>query len=666
MHAWEVRLLNFWSQQKIISNQFQQADSLITIALLRSGQYGEHVPSLDYRDALFQKANTKFYLQQWDSSLQVVKTLQVISHQAGDYFNESISICNEANIYAITRQMDAAIIDSLYQQAYKIAQQTSTLHDDVMMLHNYASWLKGAPRYDVGHSLKVLLDIQDIAQHPELAGYFIPPYYGAPFFFRGTYRLMLMELANSFFYLGNFDEAARYTDEVIQETRNRKFSSYNIIYKAYIETYRNSPLVVDSILKAGLTRHYQYFSDPPKSPTYFYCLGWLAEQIKDYPEAIKHYKHATDRQNFQNFGNDSWEQVNEHHLALFRTYIKAKSTRLADSLFSRMNARMTQNLTPYYRIYLLKELPAYYILKNRESDALRASLAYYQLKDSLTGISSYTVASQHEKQFQLKEKDRMLALAQKENELKQNQLDLKQEEALLMGVILVALVALLLLVYKNYRLKGKLATKLKLKNDQIETLAQELHHRVKNNLQVVSGLLSMQTNRLKNEQARQAMEEGKGRVEAMALIHQKLSIDSVYTIVNMREYVMTLCDSIAESYGHDPDAIMLYDDNGFKTANINIEKAVPIGLIINEIVTNAFKHAFGIADKPQVRVSLNYEGKFLAVEIGDNGPGIQPHEKKPQSAGRHLIEVLVKQLEANMTIDNRSGTLYRILIPMNE
>jgi two-component sensor histidine kinase len=235
-----------------------------------------------------------------------------------------------------------------------------------------------------------------------------------------------------------------------------------------------------------------------------------------------------------------------------------------------------------------------------------------------------------------------------------------------MGAGLLALLGLLLLVYINYRLKKNQAVTLKQKNDQIETLAKELHHRVKNNLQVVSGLLSMQGNRLKNEKARQAMEEGKGRVEAMALIHQKLSIDSVYTIVNMREYVITLCDSIAESYGHDPKAMMLYEGNNSRIVNVNIEKAVPIGLIVNEIVTNAFKHAFNETSKPQVRVSLQNEDRFLIIQIGDNGPGIKLHANRASSTGTHLIDVLVKQLDASITIDNKNGTLYRIKIPLNE
>lgn len=196
------------------------------------------------------------------------------------------------------------------------------------------------------------------------------------------------------------------------------------------------------------------------------------------------------------------------------------------------------------------------------------------------------------------------------------------------------------------------------KNQYIESLIKELHHRVKNNLQVVSSLMSLQSNRMKADEARNALEEGRNRVNAMALIHQKLYMDDELSSVNMNEYLENLSASLAESFGYPPAVV---SPQVQLTGNkLDIDRAVSIGLIVNELVTNSFKHAFHGHTNPKVFVRLNQSSDEIILEVGDNGSGISPGEVSNNSFGMKLVKTLVQQLGAGFQVENKQGTWFTI------
>jgi two-component sensor histidine kinase len=198
------------------------------------------------------------------------------------------------------------------------------------------------------------------------------------------------------------------------------------------------------------------------------------------------------------------------------------------------------------------------------------------------------------------------------------------------------------------------------KNLYIESLIKELHHRVKNNLQVVSSLMSLQSNRMKDAEARQALEEGRTRVNAMALIHQKLYLNHELAAVNMGEYLEHLCASLAESFGF-PSAIVSTEVQ-LTSQTLDIDRAVSIGLIVNELVTNSFKHAFHGVHEPSVNVSLKQTASELILDVADNGKGMHQEAHAKNSFGMKLVQTLVQQLGAGMEVDNKSGTRSTISI----
>lgn len=216
-------------------------------------------------------------------------------------------------------------------------------------------------------------------------------------------------------------------------------------------------------------------------------------------------------------------------------------------------------------------------------------------------------------------------------------------------------------------LKAELERSVGLANDRherIQIILRELHHRVKNNLQVISSLLALQYNRMEDDAARASLEASRTRIEAMALIHKGLYQNEDVSAVEIGQYLTSLADSIAGSYGYGKDVVriklQLEDDL------VDIDRAVPLGLIVNELVSNALKHAFKGIEEPGVWISLEQNGHRLELQVTDNGTGIQSIDdlQKPGSFGMKLVRTLVLQLNADLHIkqNNSKGTTFRIVI----
>ncbi len=196
------------------------------------------------------------------------------------------------------------------------------------------------------------------------------------------------------------------------------------------------------------------------------------------------------------------------------------------------------------------------------------------------------------------------------------------------------------------------------KNEYIESLIRELHHRVKNNLQVVSSLMSLQSNRIQDEHAKMALEEGKKRVDAMALIHQKLYLDQELAAVNMQEYLQQLSTSLAGSFGLHPSVVQTKVK--LQQPSMDMDRAVSIGLITNELVTNAMKHAFNGIKNPHLLIELEQKENKLQLVVADNGVGLQYSNRTENNFGLKLVDILVHQLDAELEVHNHEGTRYTI------
>ncbi len=156
-----------------------------------------------------------------------------------------------------------------------------------------------------------------------------------------------------------------------------------------------------------------------------------------------------------------------------------------------------------------------------------------------------------------------------------------------------------------------------------ETLLRELHHRTKNNMQVISSLLSLQAGSYDDARLTRAFEEAITRIRAMALVHEKLYSAENFSMIGLRDYVSDLLHLLINSFA--PDDVEISVNTDLEDVVLSLEKAIPVGLIINEVVTNSFKHAFKGTDnnfKAEITVSLRDENDIIVLEISDNGVGI--------------------------------------------
>jgi PAS domain S-box-containing protein len=194
-----------------------------------------------------------------------------------------------------------------------------------------------------------------------------------------------------------------------------------------------------------------------------------------------------------------------------------------------------------------------------------------------------------------------------------------------------------------------------------EILLREIHHRVKNNLQVISSLLSLQSNALTDDTMREVFNESQNRIKSMALVHENLYQSENLASIDFREYIEALTSGLFQSYGGDADKItfsILMDD-----ISLGIDTAIPCGLIINELVANSLKHAFPHGKKGEIKIELHSVDDTLELIVSDNGRGI-PGDidfKKTESLGLKLVTVLAEdQLDGEITLDMEEGTTFHI------
>lgn len=227
--------------------------------------------------------------------------------------------------------------------------------------------------------------------------------------------------------------------------------------------------------------------------------------------------------------------------------------------------------------------------------------------------------------------------------------------------VVTVLLGTLFWLYQNIR---RSRAKIQHQSEQLTLAMRELHHRVKNNLAIVSSLLKLQSNRLDDEKAVQAVRVGQQRVEAMSLIHQRLYQTNRVATVNMREYLTDLASSLMMAYGYQADEFDLQID--IQEEELDVDVAMPLGLIVNELVTNAFKYAYASVQRPQLRIGLR-NGNGITLEVQDNGPGIEAADWQQlghrSSFGKRLITSLSEQLDGTFELLKQDGTLFRLHIP---
>jgi two-component sensor histidine kinase/tetratricopeptide (TPR) repeat protein len=326
------------------------------------------------------------------------------------------------------------------------------------------------------------------------------------------------------------------------------------------------------------------------------------------------------------------------------------------------------------------------LIKNivMESDFLKEKAEFSKLKaDVMEGLGQFKEAHAYRKQFisifeektetesqaLLKEmetkyltleKDNEIALLNSENEISNLELKASNQRnlGLAIGIGLFGLLSFFL--YRLYRqVKSQNATISKA-NHEKEILLKEIHHRVKNNLQVVSSLLGLQSRYVDNQQAHQAIQTGRARVQSMSLLHQNVYRNDNLKSVNIKHYFQELGKNLFENYRLNQKQIEFLTD--IEDLELDIDIVVPMGLITNELISNALKYAFTDQEEGHIQLKIEQEGSDVVLSVSDNGKGV-PFTSLPdrsESLGLQLIKSFSEKLNATVDISNVNGTSFQI------
>ncbi len=306
--------------------------------------------------------------------------------------------------------------------------------------------------------------------------------------------------------------------------------------------------------------------------------------------------------------------------------------------------------------------------------AYRYLSLFREMNDSLANAANIKKITQMEMQYAF-DKEQQEAEFQQAREQLAHREELKRQKimrnAFTAGFVLVAVMGFFIL--RGYLHKKKanqllaeqkeeiqtINDKLTESLDEKEVLLREIHHRVKNNLQIISSLLSLQTQNIKDKTIRDAVKTGQSRVKSMALIHQTLYQSDHLASIDFQDYLVKLTDFLSETYSSG-DVRTTVDT---RDAHLDIECAIPVGLIVNELVTNAYKYAFESRKNGEVQIRLLKQGSNgWLLTVADDGKGLPENMDpgKTSSIGLRLVTILSRQLKGIPRFRNENGAVFEL------
>ncbi len=295
---------------------------------------------------------------------------------------------------------------------------------------------------------------------------------------------------------------------------------------------------------------------------------------------------------------------------------------------------------------------------------------YHQLNDSVFNISKTKEIASINNAYQLDKKEKSIKILKQDNDIKDLKIAKSNTHLLLLTGLCLSILSITALFYNRYRIKKRANLSMQRANIEIQSLVkekdilmQEMHHRVKNNLQLISSLLTWQSESIKDPIAFTIIGEGRSRIKSIALIHESLYQSNNLIHISIRKYLITLLSYLNNIYN--PNKTINIVEN-IENSSLNVDRAMHIGLIVNELVCNAFKYAFPTNQAGIIEIALlnnEYDSNSLLLKVRDNGIGLPIefiNDFETQTMGIQLVRTLVKQIKGRITIYNDWGAVFEV------
>jgi two-component sensor histidine kinase/tetratricopeptide (TPR) repeat protein len=355
---------------------------------------------------------------------------------------------------------------------------------------------------------------------------------------------------------------------------------------------------------------------------------------------------------------------------------------IAAKKFENARAHLLIYKTLSEQAHLLTGLTTYFKYASKiDSSQMRylSALNNYQhytlLRDSVYNIKKSKQIEELKIKYETEKKEKQLSLLGRDRLVQREKIKQANHLRNLTFAGVGFLILLLIILYTIYRSNKKKSKEIDSKNaslnellmekdhllDEREWLLKEIHHRVKNNLQIVTGLLQRQSAYVDNDQALAAIQNSENRMHAIALIHQKLYKSESLDLISMPEYIEEMIGYLKDSCSLDNHIIF---EKHLEAISLDVAQAVPLGLILNEVVTNAIKYAYKDDEHGTIYITLvKSEGNNNQLTIADNGPGFPEgfDHNKTDSMGLNLMRGLCKQLGATLEFISEQGCTINII-----
>jgi len=518
---------------------------------------------------------------------------------------------------------------------------------------------------------------------------------------------ILSDIAIAYYFRGNYELALRNHFAALdlrQKTRNKRFIavSYNNIglvyrsrkeYKNAAAYYQKSLIlkkeindeqgVLNSLINTGSA----FQSQGKYDSALFYADESLKQAIKlnadndilaakankaaamvnlgQYDEAMLILKEVEKKSSEKNFKNNLFSVYeslgdvysNKGQFAEASVYYKlglAISTQTSraeqKSIFLKKIARNFFNIGDYRQAYLYSE----------QSKQLTDTLFTDENSRQINEMAAIYETGQKEKRIEKLNNDNMINATLAERRKRE------RNYFIIASVFLLGMAGLAYVAYKASRKKKELLaaqnTIIQKSLAENEFLMKEIHHRVKNNLQVVSSLLKLQSYYIKDEQAQEAVRDSRNRVQSMALIHQNLYQDDNLSGIDVQDYISKLSENLFQSYNIHPHRIKLIKE--IEPLHLDVDTVVPVGLILNELVTNSLKYAFPGEKEGAIKIMVKEENGILKLNVYDNGSGLPDdfYTRFKETFGYKMIQTFIQKMKGEIKVYSEEGTKVEITI----
>ena len=379
-------------------------------------------------------------------------------------------------------------------------------------------------------------------------------------------------------------------------------------------------------------------------------MGTLRKRQKKYDEALQYYKQALSIRS---------KLSSHYNLAETRGGLASIYNKLGrhDEAIEQATAILEhrdlhQSLSQ--ASYAFDELSEAHELKGNYIKALAYHKRYKNVTDSIYNRDLLEEITLKDALYEKEKQDHKIDALHLQNEISLNKIQHKNKVIILCAIGILIILSLLYKLYSLYQQVVIKRQEITLALDEKDLLLREIHHRVKNNLQLVSSLLTLQGRSIDDANVLQAINEGKSRVRSMALIHQDLYNRDDITGLGVQGYLKKLTKELFDTYKIDTQRITLSMD--IQDIALDVDTMIPLGLIINELITNSLKYAFPDDRKGTLNVSLRESTQRLMLTVWDDGVGYDQNHLSADSFGSTLVSALTNQLNGELNRNSDYGT----------